>query len=332
MISVIVPVYQAEKHLNRCVDSIINQKYRDIEVILIDDGSTDNSGNICDNYAKQDKRIKVLHKKNAGVSAARNSGLEIATGDYITFVDSDDYIDSCMYSRMVKIAEEYSCDVVMCDCMKEDGETSLPYTHNIRGGYYNKSDLENEYYPHILIMENVEYPATISNCLLVIKREISTGLPIPKYISGIRYSEDLVFGAELMKVAGSFYYLKGEYYYHYVMNPFSATHRFVSDKWKDYLILFDRAQTIFDMQDAKYSIQVNKMLLFFVYNAVGDILHTNQYGVNRKVDEVKKILTCSQVRKMFRSICVFKLPISNKLKILTLAYKYRIGIRLLSKR
>ena len=109
-ISIIVPVYQAEKYISKCIESIVNQTYKNLEIILVDDGSTDRSGEICDEYGKKDNRIVVVHNKNKGVSVARNCGLDIATGDYITFVDSDDYIDLQMYSEMMKVVEKYSCD------------------------------------------------------------------------------------------------------------------------------------------------------------------------------------------------------------------------------
>lgn len=92
MVSIIVPVYNVEEYLRECVDSVLNQTYSDVEVILVDDGSTDQSGNICDEYAKMDSRIKVIHKKNRGVSSARNTGIETASGERIIFVDSDDCI------------------------------------------------------------------------------------------------------------------------------------------------------------------------------------------------------------------------------------------------
>ena len=93
LISVIVPVYNVEKYLNRCVESIMNQTYKNLQIILIDDGSNDRSGKICDEYAEKDKRIEVIHKENAGVSAARNKGLDKAKGEWITFVDADDWIE-----------------------------------------------------------------------------------------------------------------------------------------------------------------------------------------------------------------------------------------------
>lgn len=93
-ISVIVPVYNVEKYLSRCIDSIISQTFSDFELILVDDGSTDSSGKICDEYGKKDGRVKVIHKKNGGQSSARNAGIENSTGEYISFVDSDDWISS----------------------------------------------------------------------------------------------------------------------------------------------------------------------------------------------------------------------------------------------
>lgn len=100
LISVIVPVYNVEKYLHKCINSILNQTYKNLEIILIDDGSTDNSGKICDEYALKDNRIKVIHKENGGLSSARNAGLDICSGDYIGFVDSDDYIAEDMYEYL----------------------------------------------------------------------------------------------------------------------------------------------------------------------------------------------------------------------------------------
>ena len=100
-ISVIVPVYNAETFLNKCIDSIRKQSYEALEIILINDGSLDGSGMICESYKKLDSRVKVIHQKNAGVSAARNAGLDIARGDFVTFVDSDDYIQPDMYQKMI---------------------------------------------------------------------------------------------------------------------------------------------------------------------------------------------------------------------------------------
>lgn len=118
-ISVIVPVYRVEAYLCQCLDSIINQTYRNLEILLVDDGSPDNSGVICDEYAEKDDRIIVIHQENAGISAARNAALDIATGDYISFVDSDDWIDPEMYATLLQKMQAAQADVGICGYVEE---------------------------------------------------------------------------------------------------------------------------------------------------------------------------------------------------------------------
>lgn len=114
LISVIVPIYKVELYLEKCLESILNQTYTNLEIILVDDGSPDKCPDICDHYQKIDNRIKVIHKKNGGLSDARNSGLKIATGEFVSFIDSDDYIDINMYEKMMNYAEEFNLDIVEC--------------------------------------------------------------------------------------------------------------------------------------------------------------------------------------------------------------------------
>ena len=113
-VSIIVPVHNVEKYLRYCVDSLLNQTLTDIEIILVDDESPDNCPVICDEYAKQDHRVKVIHKKNGGQGFARNSGLEIATGEYIAFVDSDDYVETMMYQKLYNLVTETKADTIYC--------------------------------------------------------------------------------------------------------------------------------------------------------------------------------------------------------------------------
>ncbi len=114
-VSIIVPVYNVERYLERCMQSLTNQTLKDIEIVLVDDGSPDNCPALCDEYAQKDCRIKVIHKKNEGLGYARNSGLEVATGEFIAFVDSDDYVETTMYEELYKEAKTEDLDVIFCN-------------------------------------------------------------------------------------------------------------------------------------------------------------------------------------------------------------------------
>lgn len=118
LISVIVPIYNVEKYLERCVESIINQTYKNLEIILVDDGSPDNCPQMCDDYAKKDSRIKVVHKKNGGLSDARNAGMKVATGEYVSFIDSDDYISLDFYETLLQTMVDNDSDIVECGVVK----------------------------------------------------------------------------------------------------------------------------------------------------------------------------------------------------------------------
>ena len=114
MVSVIIPIYNSQKYLAGCFDSIINQTESDLEIILVDDGSSDSSGSICDAYAKKDKRFRVIHKENGGVSSARNSGIDMMSGNYCCFIDSDDYISDNYISVLLNNLKSYCCDISVC--------------------------------------------------------------------------------------------------------------------------------------------------------------------------------------------------------------------------
>lgn len=118
LISIIIPVFKVEKYIRRCVDSIIKQSYKNIEIILVNDGSPDKCGEICDQYANEDKRVKVLHKKNGGLSEARNSGIEVATGKYVTFIDSDDWIHESYLNTLYSLIINHNGDISVCNLIE----------------------------------------------------------------------------------------------------------------------------------------------------------------------------------------------------------------------
>lgn len=129
LISVIVPVYKVEQYLERCVNSVINQTYQNLDIILVDDGSPDRCGEMCEEFAKQDSRIRVIHKENGGLSSARNAGLDAMQGEYVGFVDSDDWIEPDMYKNMIELALEHKAQIVCCGIKKND-ENGNEYLFN----------------------------------------------------------------------------------------------------------------------------------------------------------------------------------------------------------
>ena len=128
LISIVVPVYKVEQYLEKCVESILNQTYKNLEIILVDDGSPDNCGKMCDDYAKKDKRIKVIHKENGGLSDARNAGIKVATGKYIGFVDSDDLIDHTMYMKLYQLLTNTNSDIAVCELSRFSKEEEIKKT------------------------------------------------------------------------------------------------------------------------------------------------------------------------------------------------------------
>lgn len=128
LVSVVVPIYKVEQYLDRCVNSILNQTYKNIEIILVDDGSPDLCGRMCDEFKERDSRIKVIHQSNQGLSAARNSGLSIAGGKYILFIDSDDYINENMIEKLLKLAIQEGADIVSCGHVQIYDNAPMEYT------------------------------------------------------------------------------------------------------------------------------------------------------------------------------------------------------------
>ena len=137
-ISIIIPVYNVESYIRECLESLINQTYQNLEIILVDDGSTDSSGEICDIYCKKDKRIIVIHKANGGLVSARKAGLRIATGEYATYVDSDDWIDVNTYEELMHLAFKYNPDIIAFDFIKQYSDFKIEQIQSLQEGFYDK--------------------------------------------------------------------------------------------------------------------------------------------------------------------------------------------------
>lgn len=222
MISIIVPVYKSEKYLQKCIESIINQTYKDIEIILVDDGSPDNCSEICDSYAKKDKRIRVIHKQNGGLINARKSGLAIAQGEYIGFVDSDDWIEPEMYQLFADMIKRYSPDMVLSDFYYDNNGELANSEQLFDKEYYDKIALEKFIYPKMLF-SGMYYKFGINPCCWskVYKKEIiKKNLPL---VDGrIKMGEDAAFTYPCLLDSKSVATIKKPCY-HYIRNPESMT-------------------------------------------------------------------------------------------------------------
>ena len=173
LISVIVPVYNVEEYVEKCVLSIINQTYKNLEIILVDDGSTDNSGKICDEIAIKDNRIKVIHKKNGGLSDARNVGIDIAKGDYLGFVDSDDYIDYNMYEELFDVIKCHDVDIVYSNFQTEYLDGRIEGCGKNSGQIYIRSSLD-------VLRDMMWDKLNCSSCTKLFKRTVFSEYKFPE--------------------------------------------------------------------------------------------------------------------------------------------------------
>ncbi len=151
MISIIVPVYNSKRYLPRCIESICGQIYRELEIILVDDGSMDGSGELCEAYAKKDPRILVLHKENGGAVRARKEGLKLASGKYIAFADSDDWLEPHMLERLHGTLTGQDVEIAMCGRYEETGHTARAVRHGIAPGRYDKEAMIRQVYPRMIV-------------------------------------------------------------------------------------------------------------------------------------------------------------------------------------
>lgn len=207
LISVIVPVYKVESYLDDCVVSLINQSYKNLEIILVDDGSPDNCPKMCDNWAEKDNRIKVIHKKNGGLSSARNAGLDIAKGDYIAFVDSDDFIILTMYEKMIRVLNNNDVDFVACkvNCFIEKTKTFKPFMEGHDFYKITKDQIiQKEQYQKLILSTQIESAAWNK----LYKKSFINKLRFKEK----RYYEDYLFIYQLSKFMTRMYYMAQPFY------------------------------------------------------------------------------------------------------------------------
>lgn len=211
-ISVIVPVYNKEAYLEQCIDSILSQTYRELELLLIDDASTDSSGAICDRYGERDSRVKVIHQQNGGPTAAAVTGLRHAEGDYCTFVDSDDYISEDMLQKMAACLSGRRGEIVCCNHMLEKRRETVPVLLPLEPGVYEGARLETEIKDKLLGREN--RVISMSRCMKLCERSVFEGNE-KYYDRKIRLGDDFHLIYPALLAASRIVIMEGALFYHY---------------------------------------------------------------------------------------------------------------------
>lgn len=242
--SVIVPIYGVEQYIRQCVDSIINQTYSNIEIILVDDGSKDSCPQICDEYAKKDNRIIVIHKQNGGLVSARKAGAKRATGDYVCCVDGDDYIDINYIEEIDKIVFNKNFDIVCCGYHQAMPEKMIDVKVNVRAGVYDRKSIEEEIFPNLIQNDKGSFflPTVWAKA---IKRQLylKYQLLVP---DGVSMGEDGACTIPCIVNANSIF-ISEECLYYYRFNPKSITKSKKPLEWEGQLQIARHLANVVDL-------------------------------------------------------------------------------------
>lgn len=307
-ITIIVPIYNVEQYLNRCINSIIYQTYENLEIILVDDGSTDNSSKISDEWSYQDKRIHVIHIENQGVSAARNIGIENATGDFITFVDSDDWLELDAYEKVMKVYEENPSEVLSFGYYRRREEKkSFEKFTDLREGYFSKQEIIAEIIPKAISYKQPFRPSKsmIKSvwCHLYDIDLINDNNIRFKDIKKVG-SEDYCYNLEVFSAMKSYYVLHIPLYNYYEReNSFTATYDF--DRYCGYENLYCEYEKILKKYGTQEAIKLR--LDMFWLNCMIDLIRTaSTLSANMRYeeirDDIKKILYNERVLRILSNI------------------------------
>ena len=307
-ISVIIPVYNAEKFLHKCLESVLNQTFRDYEIILVNDGSKDNSGAICDEYAAKYDFIRAFHKENGGASSARNYGMKLAQGEYINFVDADDWMELDMYEKLVNAAGD-GVDLVMCNCKRPDGNGGYKeFNYNLPFGYYDRERILEHVYPCLIMQEHMDFNPLIAPWGKLYRRSLLVDNGI-YFDEELRFCEDELFSAIVSEKMQSFYYLNNEHLYIYYYNPNSSVTSFNAKKWEVYIDLYEKTRDRFaENKEYDFSRQLDLLIIYLALNAAANY-KASKFSFFRIRAEVKKIFSHPYVRNAFKD---FKYPVISK--------------------
>ena len=235
-VTIIVPVYNAEKTLARCLESLLHQTYKSIEILMINDGSTDESEAICRNYETDYPCFHLITQKNSGPATARNNGIDHANGEYISFVDADDYVEPEYISAMIGVAEGSHADMVICAYYEENGESRKTHTFKYKEGLH-EGDAAKEIAVS-LISDVSEHRIPPYSWVRMVRKEVFN-TPRIRYTDGMIRSEDYFLYTELHFRLRKVYLLSETPLYHYIENQQSVTHTYVKKYWESVAEIYE---------------------------------------------------------------------------------------------
>lgn len=308
-VSIIVPVYNAEKYLVKCLDSVVNQTLKNVEIILVDDGSTDSSSDICKNYAEKDERIVYFKKENEGLAAARQDGMERASGEYIGFVDSDDWLELNMYERMYSVAKEENADVIFCNAFLDE---NVKDKIHLEPGVYDRERIEKEILPRSLSGLSPKGANSVirwSNCLRLYKRDLIVKNQI-SFNRKFRRSQDLQLTFETALYAQKYVSLNDEYLYHNRTdnNTSSLSRGYTKNYWQLIRPLIDVLYTDvanYKKQDLSYNMHL--CAFFFAASGVRNEHYTSVLPFKEKIKKLDEIAKDEVIQQTLPYIASSKL-------------------------
>ena len=325
LLSVIVPVYNREKYLEECLETIINQEYKNIEILIIDNGSTDGSRAIINQYEAKDSRIKSYFTENLGVSAARNLGIAESKGEYIAFVDSDDWIDIKMYLEMINKIEDNNCDVALCSFVRE---VTQQVKWNEILPFKSEEKLEGEDLYKRLVLNLVSFEderkesimGAIWRCVfkaeLIKKNEIFFDVQM-------HFAEDLIFCLDAFLKSNSVFILN-KAFYHYRFTESSITSQYKSDHFSRQLLIYEKVKEAFtNYNGEEFNERLNIMMLRYIINGITHICNIdgNFYTKYKLTRELLNNKYCREFRHGYKiksikyKILQYNLPLITLVQI-----------------
>lgn len=315
-VSIVVPVYNAAPYLRKCLDSVVNQTLRNVEIIFIDDGSTDGSSEICKEYASKDSRIIYYKKENEGLAAARQDGIERASGEYVGFVDSDDWLELNMYERMYEVATKENADVVFCNCYFNDSETDKIY---LQPGVYDREKIETEILPRTLAGISEKGTNSVirwSNCLRIYRLDLikANGIAFGR---GFRRSQDLQLTFETTLCADRYVSINDEPLYHNRTqgNADSLSRGYTKNYWKLIRPLIDKLyEDVAGYTKQDLSDQMHLCTFFFAVSGLeNEMKPLCPNDKNTKIKLIEQIINDTICERFYGHIEVEKLnPLYQK--------------------